>query len=61
MKLLLFNKRHKLAKMFEQWCKENNVNDKDITNVITWLHMNNLLNVEEVEKLLNLKEVLNKE
>ena len=52
MKLLLFSKRHKLAKMFEKWCKENNVDVKDSTNMVTWLHMNNLLNDEEVEKFI---------
>ena len=38
--------------MFEKWCKENNADDKDLTNMITWLHINNLLNVEEVEKII---------
>lgn len=52
MKLLLFNKRHKLAKMFEKWCEENNADVKDTTNMITWLLMNNLLNVEEAEKII---------
>lgn len=52
MMLLLFNKRHKLAKMFEKWCKDNNADDKDHTTLITWLHINNLLNVEEVEKFI---------
>ena len=50
--LLFYSQRHKLAKMFEKWCKENNADDKDLTNMITWLHINNLLNVEEVEKII---------
>ena len=50
--LFLYNKRHKLAKMFEKWCKENNADDKDHTNMISWLYMNNLLNIEEIEKFI---------
>ncbi len=52
MKLLFYSQRHKLAKMFKKWCKENNADDKDLTNMVTWLHINNLLNVEEVEKII---------
>lgn len=52
MKLFLFNKRCKLAKMFEKWCKENNADDKVLTNMITWLYINNLLNVEAVEEFI---------
>ncbi len=50
--LFLYSKRHKLAKMFEKWCKENNADDKDHTNMISWLYMNNLLNIEEIEKII---------
>ena len=50
--LLFFNKRNRLAKLFEKWCKENDVDDKDTTNMITWLNINNLLNVDETEKFL---------
>ena len=56
MKLLLFNKRHELAKLFTKWCKENNADDKDITNVITWLNLNDLLDVEKVTKYLEKSE-----
>ena len=51
-RLLLYRKRYKLAKLFEKWCKENDEDDKDTTNMITWLNINNLLNVDEAEKFL---------
>lgn len=53
MKPLFYNKRHKLVKLFEKWCKENNADSKDLTNLVTWLHMNNLLNDEEIYKYLD--------
>lgn len=43
MGILWYSKRHRLAKEFEKWCKENNTDSKNITNVITWLVMNNLI------------------
>ena len=36
--------------MFEKWCKENNVDENDKVNLITWLHMMDLLDVDKVEK-----------
>lgn len=56
MELLFYSKRHKLAKLFTKWCKENNADDKDITNVITWLNLNDLLDVEKVIKFLEKSE-----
>lgn len=53
MVLFLYGQRHKLVKLFEAWCKENNVDENDRTNLITWLHMNGLLDMENVEKILN--------
>lgn len=52
MGFLFYSKRHKLAQLFEKWCKENNADDKDITNVITWLDLMHLLDVDKVEKYL---------
>jgi len=51
--ILFYSKRHKLVKLFEAWCKENNADENDKTNLITWLQMNGLLNMENVEKILN--------
>ena len=48
--MLFYCKRHKLVKMFEKWCKENNVDENDKVNLITWLHMMDLLDVDKVEK-----------
>ncbi len=55
MELLLYSKRHKLAKLFKKWCEENNVDEKDTTNMITWLHLNGLLNDEKVIKFLEVE------
>lgn len=52
MGILFYSQRHKVAKLFTKWCKENNADDKDITNVITWLDLMHLLDVDKVEKYL---------
>lgn len=51
--LLLFNKRRKLVKRFEAWCEQNNVDDTDRTNLLTWLYMNDLLNVDKIISFLD--------
>ena len=51
--LLLFNKRRKLVKKFEAWCEQNNVDDTDRTNLLTWLYMNDLLNVDKIISFLD--------
>ncbi len=52
MKILFYSKRSKLVKLFEKWCKENNADYNDKVNLITWLHMMDLLDVDNVEKFL---------
>lgn len=52
MKLLFYSKRHKLVKLFKKWCKENNADENDKVNFVTWLHMMDLLDVDKVEKFL---------
>ena len=51
--LLLFNKRRKLVKKFEAWCEQNNADDTDRTNLLTWLYMNDLLNVDKIISFLD--------
>ena len=51
-KLLFYSKRHKLVKLFEKWCKENNADENDKTNLVSWLHLMGLLDVDKVEKYL---------
>lgn len=51
--LLLFNKRRKLVKKFEAWCEQNNADDTDRTNLLTWLYMNDFLNVDKIISFLD--------
>ena len=55
MVLFLYSKRHKLVKLFETWCKENNADENDKTNLVSWLHIMDLLDVDKVEKYLKSK------
>ena len=50
--ILWFKDRHKLVKIFEKWCKENDADANDKTNFVTWLNMKGLLNEDEVHKFL---------
>ena len=50
--ILFYSKRHKLVKSFEKWCKENNADENDKVNLVTWLHLMDLLDVDKVEKYL---------
>jgi len=54
--ILFYSKRHKLVKSFEKWCKENNADENDKVNLVTWLHLMDLLDVDKVEKYLKDKE-----
>lgn len=49
--MFLFNKRHNLSKMFDKWAKENNAVNCSL-NVITWLDLNDLIDVEKALKFL---------
>lgn len=49
MGILLFDKRHKLGKEFEEWAKKNNVLNCP-ESVITWLYGEGLLNEQRVLK-----------
>lgn len=49
MSLLLFDKRHKLGKEFEEWANKNNVLNCP-ESVITWLYGEGLLNEQQVLK-----------
>lgn len=51
--LLLFNKRRKLVKKFEAWCEQNNADDTAHTNLLTWLYMNDFLNVDKIISFLD--------
>lgn len=55
MVLLFFKKRRKVVYKFYKWCKKNDVDDKDLVNFVTWLNMNDLLNVEKVEEFVEVK------
>lgn len=57
MKPLFYNKRHKLVKLFEKWCEENNADKNDKVNLVSWLHMMDLLNVDKLENYLKDKSV----
>lgn len=52
--MLFFSERLKLAEKYQQWQEQNNVKDCALS-VITFLLIKNLLNEEEVEKLLKEK------
>ncbi|MBR3208802.1 MAG: hypothetical protein IKF82_00895 [Bacilli bacterium] len=52
MKQLFYSKRYKLVKLFEKWCEENNADKNDKVNLVTWLHLMDLLDVDKVEKYL---------
>ena len=52
MKILFYSKRHKLVKLFEKWCKVNNADENDKVNLITWLDMMKLLDVDKIEEFL---------
>lgn len=49
--LFLYSGRKGLTKKFAEWAKEHNADANDLTNFVTWLHMKNLLNMDEVSKL----------
>ena len=52
MKMLFYSKRSKLVKLFEKYCQENNLDENDKVNLITWLHMMDLLDVDNIEEIL---------
>ena len=56
MVLLFFKKRRKVVDKFYKWCKKNNADDKDLVNFVTWLNMNDLLNVEKVEDFVKVEK-----
>ena len=49
--MLMFSKRKKLVELFEKWCKEHQAENCTF-NMITWLHLQNLIDEKGVEKLL---------
>lgn len=49
--LFLYSGRKGLTTKFAEWAKEHNADVNDLTNFVTWLHMKNLLNMDEVAKL----------
>lgn len=53
--LLLFSDRRKLSDEFEEWRKWSGVSDCPLA-VITWLHGNGLLNLDEVRKHMTEKD-----
>lgn len=48
---MFFSERNKLAKMFEEWCKENNLAICSV-NCIAFLEMKGLLDVKKISKVL---------
>lgn len=54
--MLLFSKRYELVKLFETWAINNEVEDSAF-NMITWLHINGLLNEEKAKEFIK-QEIL---
>lgn len=50
--MLFFSERNKLAKMFEEWCKENNYAICSV-NCISFLQMKGLLDEKKVKEVLD--------
>ena len=53
--MLFFSERNKIAKMFEEWCKENNCAICSV-NCITFLAMKGLLDENKIKEVIKGEE-----
>jgi len=50
----LFKERSMLAKLFEEWCKDNNVDKQNAINMISWLYLMDLLDLKKIRSLMEM-------
>ena len=53
--MLLFSQRLKLQDLYLEWCKKNNVADTPLS-VVTFLHINDLIDDERANKFLEVMQ-----